>query len=347
MTLASALRSYLALGLGRDLAGDTLISRRAPPSLVEALRRNASPRGAGTELFSLQDTLFWPEGITYDPRSRSYLIASVRRRTIAQVSENGAVRLLFPADQRDIGAVMGLRIDTVRNVLWATVSGIPQMEGYQPADSAIAALLEIRVSDGAILRRCNIAPAAGGHVLGDLAIGPHGDVFITDSNQPVLYRLRPGADSLERITHPLFHSLQGLAPSSDGRVLYISDYSHGLIRIDLATNEMVRVAEPSGTTLLGIDGMAWYRGDIVAVQNGVQPARVVRLRLDASGRNVTSFETLALGASIAASPAIGTVVGNMFVYVANSLWDDFDDNGHQLPSAHPQPSRIMRIPLSP
>ena len=38
----------------------------------------------------------------------------------------------------------------------------------------------------------------------------------------MLYRLRPWADTLETLRDPLFHSLQGLAPSPDGKLLYLS-----------------------------------------------------------------------------------------------------------------------------
>src|SRR5262249_42855221 len=169
--------------------------------------------------------------------------------------------------------------------------------------------------------------------LGDLALGPDGDVFLTDSNQPVLYRLRPGADSLEKLSHPLFHSLQGLAPTPDGRTLYLADYSHGLLRLDLATGAVRRVADAPHSTSLGCDGIAWHQGSIIAVQNGVSPPRVVRLQLDRNGFGIIRVTILERNLPIADEPTIGTVVGNRFVFVANSQWDKHDDNGAVKPGA--------------
>src|SRR5262249_25380795 len=154
-------------------------------------------------------------------------------------------------DQPGLGAIFGVRWDARRKVLWATTSGVPQAEGYAPRDSAIAALLEIRPSDGHVLRRFDVPPVTNGHVLGDLALGPNGDVYVTDSSQPFLYRLRPGADSLEAMTSPLFHSLQGIAPASDGRRVYVADYSIGLLSIDVATRTVTRVDDAPGSTSLG------------------------------------------------------------------------------------------------
>ena len=211
-------------------------------------------------------------------RTRRYYVASVRHRTIAEISPDGSTRELWPRDGAVVGAMFGVRVDTARGALWATTSAVPQMANYGPADSTIAALLRIRIGDGTIERRWNIPPAPDGHTLGDLAVGPNGDVFVTDSNEPVLYWLRPGADTLESIRSPLFRSLQGIAPTPDGRLLYVADYSHGILRVNLATKSVMRVADAPGSTSLGCDGIAWDRGAIVAVQNGVAPARSRALR---------------------------------------------------------------------
>ena len=234
-----------------------------------------------------------------------------------------------------MGAVLGIRVDTARGVLWATTSGISQMDGYVPADSAIAALLEVRMSDGTILKRWDLPPVTGGHVLGDLAIGPHGDVFVTDSNQPVLYRLRPIAGAtLEAVRHPLFHSLQGLAPEPGGRFLYLSDYSLGMLKVDLETNAVARLADAPHSTSVGCDGIVWYRGSIIAVQNGVRLPRIMRFTIDGAGTRIVHAESIDRNLAIADEPTIGTIARGHFVYVANSQWDKHDDRGNVLAGAH-------------
>ena len=173
----------------------------------------------------------------------------------------------------------------------------------------------------------DLPPAPAGHILGDLAVGPRGDVFVTDSNEPVLYRLRPNADTLESIRSPLFHSLQGLAPSPDGARLYLADYSHGLLRVDLASAIVTRLDDAPHSTSLGCDGIAWDRGAIVAVQNGVSPARIMRFALDATGARLVRAELIDQNGTTADEPTIGAVVGREFVYVANAQWEKYDDSG--------------------
>jgi len=251
------------------------------------------------------------------------------------VAADGSERELLLRDAFGNGAVLGVRVDAKRNVIWATMSGLRQMERFTASDSTIAALVRVRISDGAIERRWNLSTEKS-HVLGDLAVGPGGDVFVTDSDDPVLYRLRPGADSLESLRNPLFRSLQGLAPSPDGRFLYLADYAHGILRVDLETKAVIRLAESPHVTTLGCDGIVLYRGAIVAVQNGVSPARIVRFQLDESGERIVRADLLDRNWKIADEPTIGTIVGNEFVYVANSQWDKYSDDG----------TRKLNIPLA-
>ena len=329
--IRNALVAYAALGLGRDLHADPRFAGYANlPAFASIVARhdsNRAPLARSRIVATLPDSTFWPEGMDYDPRTDRYYVASVRHRTIAEIAKGTVVRELWPREQPGIGAVLGIRVDAKRGVLWATFAGIPQMQGFTRSDSTIAALVRVRIADGAIERRWNLAPAPLGHVLGDLAVGPLGDVFVTDSNDPVLYRLRPGADSLEKITSPLFRSLQGMAPLPNGKIVYVADYAHGLLRVDLETNEITRLADAPGSTAIGCDGIAWDGAAVVAVQNGVAPARVMRFVIDDAGRRIARAEVLDQNIAIADEPTIGAVVAGEFVYVANSQWEKYTDDG--------------------
>jgi sugar lactone lactonase YvrE len=348
-TVLDALRQYAALGLGRDLARDStfnwLAGAPAFGSVLSAHRQNRRPVANSRVRATLPDSTFWPEGMDFDPRTRRYYVASIRHRTIAEVRPDGTVREIVARDRQDVGPIMGVRVDTARGVLWATTSGVPQAPGFVPRDSALASLLRIRISDGAIERRWTIPAVAAGHALGDLAVGPRGDVFVTDSYDPVVYRLRPGADTLESFRSPLFRSLQGLAPTPDGRLLYLADYSHGLLRVDLAAGTVTQVADAPHSTSVGCDGIAWDRGAIIAVQNGVIPARVMRFVLDASGRRIDRADLLDRNSALADEPTIGAVVGREFVYIANSQWEKHDASGHRLTSRALTPPLLLAVPL--
>jgi sugar lactone lactonase YvrE len=335
--VVASLDQYAAYGIGRSLRGDSAFFAYrglAPFDRVAArLDANLAPVVHSTIVATLADSTFWPEGVDYDARTRRYYVASVRHRTVAEIGADGASRELWARGTPGIGAVLGVRVDTARRVLWVTTSGIRQMEGFTPADSAIAALLRVRISDGAIEQRWDLAPSPRGHVLGDLAVGPNGDVWLTDSSEPFMYRLRAGRDSLERIESPLFRSLQGVAPTKDGRVVFIADYSHGLLVFDVASGVVRRLDDAPGSTSLGCDGIVLDgKGAIIAVQNGVSPARVVRFVVDPSRRRVVSATLLDRNVKVADEPTIGTIAGGRYVYVANSQWEKYDDDGARRPA---------------
>jgi sugar lactone lactonase YvrE len=295
-------------------------------------------------VLSLADSTIWPEGMDYDARTRRWYLASVAHRTIVEVGPDTRSRELWPRDTPRIGAMLAVRVDRSGGVLWATTSGIPQTAGDVPSDSGIAALLKVRIADGAIVGRWDLAPSPRDHVLGDVAIGPAGDVWFSDSSEPVLYRLRRGADTLDRFTSPLFRSLQGIAPTSDGRAVFVADYSHGILRVDLPSGTTARVEDAPHFTSRGCDGIVWDRESIVAIQNGVSPARVVRFALDHSRSRFVRADVIDQN-PIADEPTIGTVVGRDFVYVADSQWEKRGADGMPKPGVRLTAPVLLAVPL--
>ena len=344
-----ALRRYASLGLGMDLrASRGLAWLNDSPTFAKlalAHDSNFKPFVASGVAATLPDSTFWPEGVDYDARTKRYYVASIAHRTIAEVRSDGTTRELIARDRSDLGAVLGVRVDSTRGVLWATTSAVRPSPNYATGDTLAAELLRIRIDDGVIERRWRLAPAVLGHTLGDLAVGENGDVLLTDSSEPVLYRLRADRDSLESIRNPLFRSLQGIAPVAGGRIAYVADYSHGLLRVDLETKLVTRLDDAPHSTSLGCDGIAWDRGAIIAVQNGVSPARIMRFVLDDRGTRIVRADVLDRNSTVADEPTIGTIVGSAFVYVANSQWEKHDAVGRRVASRALARPVLLAVPL--
>jgi hypothetical protein len=345
-----ALTRYADLGLGRNLAADTaLVQLAALPAFRAVAARHAAqfaPVRRGRPVAVLPDSTFFPEGMDVDPRTGFRYVASIRHRTIAELTPRGDyVRELLPRSGVGLGAFLAVRVDPQRGVLWATHSGIPQAAGYQPADSAVHQLLRIRLPDGEIDGRWDLPSTAAGHTLGDVALGPLGDVFLSDSRDPVLYRLSADGGGLQAFRHPLFRSLQGVAPAPGAHVAFVADYSHGLLKVDLMSGEVVRLGDAPGSTSLGCDGIAWHDGAIIAVQNGVVPPRIMRFELDSAWKRIVRADVLDRNLPLADEPTIGTVVADDFIYVANSQWEKYNDVGELLPRATLRRPVLISVPI--
>lgn len=344
----AALTRYAALGMTRSIARDRFLSQLASSprlsAIAAALDSNAAPIVRSRVRHTLSDSTLWPEGLAHDARTNRFFVASVRHRTVF-VSDAQGTRPLWNGVRPDVGAVLGVQVDPDHRHLWATTAGIPQMTGYTPADSGIAALLKLRISDGAIVARWDLPPSADGHTLGDVAVSASGDVFTSDSREPVLYRLRPGRTVLEAYRSPLFRSLQGVAPAPDGAQVYVADYSHGLLRLDLATGAVTRLADAANATSLGVDGLVWFEHSLIGVQNGVAPARVVRFHFDPSGTRIVRQELLDRNSAIADEPTIGIMIGRTYVYVANSQWEKHDDAGARIAGTTLAPAVLLGLPV--
>lgn len=349
-TVLDALTRYADLGLGRNLAADPTLARfiTLPRFQAVAARHAAqvAPLARGQAIAVLPDSTFFPEGMDIDPRTGFIYVASIRHRTIAELTPRGDyVRELFPRSGVGLGAILAVRVDAQRGVLWATMSGIPQMAGFQPSDSLTHTLLRIRLPEGEIDGRWELPAVASGHTLGDVAIGPLGDVFMTDSRDPVLYRLPADGGGLQPYRHPLFRSLQGVAPAPSAREVFVADYSHGILKVDAISGEVLRLGDAPGSTSLGVDGLVWHQGALIAVQNGVVPPRIMRFELDTGWTRIISAEVLDQNVAVADEPTIGTMAGDNFIYVANSQWEKYDENGVVLPRAMLRRPVLLSVPV--
>jgi hypothetical protein len=81
------------------------------------------------------------------------------------------------------------------------------------------------------------------------------------------------------------------------------------------------------------------------VQNGVAPARVVRFDLSPDGTRIVGMAIIDRNYLIADEPTSGRMVGNEFVYVANSQWEKYDEKGVAKPGAVLKPPVLLRVPV--
>lgn len=284
------------------------------------------------------------EGIAIHPTTLESFFSDVHNRCIwyRDVSGDTAVMKKFSAETDHLPGVFALKFDASGRTLWASCSALPEMRGYTATDKGRAFLAAYDMATRK-LRRTYALPFDGqAHVLGDFILCADGTIYATDSTSPVIWRLRPDGDHLEKwLEQPDFKSLQGLAHSADGQSLYVADYSRGLWRIARATRSVALLPAPAGTNLRGMDGLYAVPGGLVAVQNGLNPQRVIRLTLDATGA-LSAANVLLSGHPSMTDLGLGQVVNDRFVFIGNSGWE-FYANPAATPA--PRPIIILTTPL--
>jgi len=340
-------------GIAADLlvapAFESLREHERWPQWREKLQTLVAPAQRSTVAFRLNEPDFFPEAMTYDRGSRRFLIGSLHKRKVVVVDEVTG-RAADYATFREAGflGVRGLEADNRRGALYVLSAGGPEMQGYVATDDGQSFLHRLQLSSGRQVTRTPPPPVAGGHRLDELVQAPDGTLYMTDAKAGVLYRWRPGTKALEPVvTIGVDLRPTGLAWSGDGRALYVA-HLEGVSRVDLRTREVVPVGHPPSMTLVGIDGLATYQGDLVAVQNGLPGlSRIVRLRLTPDGLNVRALDVLDANLPDHDMPTSGVVVGDGFYYIANSQMSRFTAPGVPVAIERLQKPVIRRVNLLP
>jgi hypothetical protein len=327
----ATLRHFAGLGYSADLAADSdfvrLHGNGAYVELTRRLARNGEPVVFSRVAFELPEPDLLTEGIAHEARDDVFYVGSVHQSKIFRVTRGGTISQLASELPRR-WAPLGLRVDRRRGALWVAAAALPQTAGYNPSDSGRSAILRYDLHSGRLSARYDAPTDGVPHVIGDLIVTRGGDVYATDSRAPVLYRVPDRGDSLERfVASPLFLSAQGLALAPDERSLYVADYARGILRVDLGGRSVSPVEAADSVLALGIDGLYFHRGSLVAIQNGVTPHRVARLTLSPAGDRVLRAEVLERAHPRYDEPTLGVLVDGELYYIANAQWERFGEDG--------------------
>jgi hypothetical protein len=314
-------------------ADDDFASLRGSAGFASVLRQveqNRKPTTRAVPVSTLPERDLLPEDIAYDGKTRRFLIGSVTKCKIVTADGRVFAKSDWP--------VMALRVDARRRILWAATGWLAHCQQCDAADRDKSALLAFHLDSGALLKRVD-SPVKG--LLGDMTISRAGDLYVSEGSYGAVLRLKAGSSALERLDAPgEFGSPQTPALSSDERTLYVPDYVRGIAAMDLKART-VRWLQPAHDIVLsGIDGFYRYGDAFLAVQNGVNPERVVLFSSRLKKQEILEANTPGLG-----EPTHGTLVGGAFYFIANTGWNAYDDDGKKKPDSAPVVSQIRKIVL--
>jgi sugar lactone lactonase YvrE len=316
--------------------------------LARRFEESAKPTNTSTEAFRLTEKGLITESVTYDPQEKAFYVSSVHKRKIVKIAANGTItELSQPSD--NLWSVLGMKVDAKRRKLWVCTTAFPQMQGFDSTLKGRAAVSVYDLKTQKIAHRYYAPNDGQPHAFGDLVLHPKtGVAFVSDSESPTIFMVDEKSGTLKKWLKSdaaTLSSLQGLDFAPDGKTLFAADYSNGIFRIDVAKKTLLNLPTPDSCVVSGTDGLYYFKGNLIGIQNGTNPQRVVRYRLNKAQRRIEGIEILEANHADFEEPTLGVVVGAELYYVANSQWEKVSEKGVPAPEADWKPHVILKRKL--
>ncbi|MEX1309324.1 MAG: SMP-30/gluconolactonase/LRE family protein [Candidatus Sulfomarinibacteraceae bacterium] len=341
-TCRSHLEKAVRLGATTDLAADEayadVIDLPEFQDLAQRLLANGAPHPAAEIIHEFADAELWPEGIAYDSATGDIYVGSIHRRAIFRLTPAGAVEELGTSSKDELMEVLGIWVDAERRALWAATG---EGEFREPFDGPPRRNELVRYNlDTARLDGRWPVPDDELRLLNDVATGPDGTAWATDTVRGELYRVGPEGELELFHRYPDLVFLNGIAVSPDDGAVYLGHFAG----LSVVSPEDGSIEEIQGHDVaLGmVDGLSYTAGRLVLVQNSHRVNfRVVRVDLADDGLEAEHLEILPSGLPDGLIPYTSAIAGDSVVVVAASFLELMDDG--QVPPA----PVVARMPLDP
>lgn len=235
----------------------------------------------GRRTYELPGDALHPEGIAYDPAGDALFVSGAGTGELLRVDRaTGEVQPFGPEGGAPFSTI-GLDVDA-QGRLWVAGGGTGLIRAYSLADGTE----EVRAETGE------------GGFINDLVSLASGEVFATDSQRPVLYRVAAGATEAEEwldleaagFAYVEGINANGIVATAGGEYLIVAQLNEGLLwRVDVATQEVAQVQVAQ--TFPGADGLVLDGQTLYVVQNSEYAVAVVELDQDFAAGSVVATIT--------------------------------------------------------
>jgi Cu-Zn family superoxide dismutase len=305
--------AFLALTLGASMA----LSGRAVAAQATPV---PTPR-----VFALPGDEVYPEGVAFDPAFNVFYVGSTTDGTIFRGDlATGDVSVFSPGGADGRATALGMAVNAQGRLI---VAGGPtgMVWVYATANGNLLASFSNGLSEGTFIN--------------DVAVAPNGDVYATDSLNPVLYRI-PAAQlgvggELEEfvvftgtaLEYVEGFNVNGLVVTLDGLyVIVIQSNTGNLFRVATEDGAAAQI-DTGGADLTAGDGLALAGQTLYVCRNQFEEIVPVELAADfASGVAGVGFTDPTLN-----FPTTIALVGGRQLLVANSQFDAQQSGDPELP----------------
>ncbi len=226
--------------------------------------------GKASFTYTLPGNRVYPEGIAVTRNQKRFFVTSTTDGTIFRGSVSGRSASVFLPGGED-GRTTAIGIKTKGDRLY--VAGGPT-----------GSVFIYDISSRELVRRVD---TGGGGFINDLAVMRNGDVYVTDSARPNLYRIPADAsEGVETIEYADFtpdaFNANGIVRVDERTLVFVNSTSGRLHRVDTRTKRITEV-DLNGGTLTNGDGLEMQGRTLYAVRNAQE--RIAKVRLSRSARS--------------------------------------------------------------
>jgi hypothetical protein len=306
-------KAKVDFGMARDPDLATLRDLPKFQELVALLEEGIEPISNSSHRLTIDQYGLIPEGIAIDSDTGRMYFGSMRSGDIYVVEPEGGLSKFATVRHEGKMSAIGMTVDRKRNLLWSIGTSFFMGEDFDAEAPYRTGVFGFDLATGELKESYLADESVQG--LNDVVVAQSGDLYLSGT---VLHILRAGAEQMEPlVTTPALFGSNGITMHPDGTTLIIASYPVGVGTIDLESGALRFLESPEISPLYGIDGLYWHDGDLVGIQNGIQPWRLMRITLNDELTKVSNVRVIEF-ANDAITPTTGAIVGNEIHYVGRA-----------------------------
>ena len=268
------------------------------------------------------DTLY-PEGIAYYAKKDVFFVSSLRHGKIGTVDRKGNYQVFV--DSPEMISAIGIRLNEKTNTLYVCSSDPGVSTKTTPATQRkFAKLIAYDAATGAQKYVADLGAlnAGGLNFANDVTFDNEGNVYVTNSFSPIIYKVDATGTPSIFSTHDEWKGdgfrLNGIVFHPDGFLMAVS--SPGIL-YKIPIKNPKEIKKIKCLLLLGTDGLIYNsnKNELIAISNVSQ--EIFQLRTDDNWDSATAWGK---ARSLNTFPTTGTIVGSSYFILNAKLNELFD-----------------------
>jgi sugar lactone lactonase YvrE len=287
-------------------------------SLLGAIALNGQSQNI---LFNANE--LYPEGIAYNQKQKTFYVSSVHYGKIGKVDWKGNYMPFI--DDADLVTSTGIFADEKRNMLYVCVAdpgaSTKTQAGTQGKFSKLNAY-NLTTGNKIFSADLGALNTNGGNFANDLALDKEGNIYVTNSFSPIVYKItQAGRASIFATTDNWKgegFNLNGIVYHPDGYLIVAKSNNGNLYKVPLATPNKISLIETA--PILGADGIVLNnKNELVVISNAKQ--EVYQLK------TTDNWQTASVNATVKSEmpfPTTGVLIKNKYYVLNAKLGELFD-----------------------